>query len=96
MAPKKEPSRRFLISTRSFLRHGKRRASRTNSSTKGHLLITYGQPLIGTENKNKRPPRTRPFCSLGAIAAAASPLFRQPRRPHSENHPVYQDLAIHG
>jgi hypothetical protein len=90
MAPKKEPSRRFLISTRSFLRHGKRRASRTNSSTKGHLLITYGQPLIGTENKNKRPPRTRPFCSLGAIAAAASPLFRQPRRPHSENHPVYQ------
>jgi hypothetical protein len=82
--PKRNPLGRFLISMRSFLRRGKRRASRTNSSTKGHRLITYRQPLSGTGNKNERPPRTRPFCSRGTIAAA-SPLFRQPRRPHSEN-----------
>ena len=74
-----------LISMRSFLRHGKRRASRTNSRTKGLGLITYDQLLSGTGNKNKRPPRTRPFSAPGAIAAAASPLFRQPRRTiHSD------------
>src|ERR1700730_15442433 len=75
---KKNHLGRFLISMRSFLRHGKRRASRTNSRTEGLLLLTYGQPLSGTGNKNKRLPRTRPFCSPGAIAVAASPLFRQP------------------
>jgi hypothetical protein len=76
---KKNHQERVLISIRSLLRHGKRRASQTNSRTKGLRLITYGQPLSGTRNKNKRPPRTRPYCSPGAIAAAASPLFRQPR-----------------
>jgi len=90
MAPQKQPSRplgRFLISMRSFLRPGKRRASRTNSSTKGHRLITYGQRLSGTGNKNERPPRTRPFRSPGAIAfrrlASISPAppatFRESR-----------------
>src|SRR5260370_40008705 len=96
---KKNHLGRFLISMRSFLRHGKRRASRTNSSTKGHRLITYGQPLSGTGNKNERPPRTRPFCSRGAIAAA-SPLFRQPRRPHPEksgglNGSMQHSLAVY-
>ena len=86
---KKNHLGRLLTSMRSFLRHGKRRASRANSSTKGHRLLTYGQPPSGIGNKNERPPRTRPFCSPGAIAAAASPLFRQPRRPHSDN-PVHR------
>ena len=82
---KKDHLGRFLISMRSFLRHGKRRASRTNSRTKGLGLIMYDQLLSGTENKNKRPPKTRPFSAPGAIAAAASPLFRQPRRTiHSD------------
>ena len=47
---------KLLISTQSFLRHGKRRDSRTSLSTKEHRLITYGQPLIGIGNKSKNPP----------------------------------------
>jgi hypothetical protein len=80
MAPKKGPSRKVLDKHAKFLAAWEAAGFPANSRTKGLGLITYGQLLSGTWNKNKRPPRTRPFSAPGAIAAAASPLFRQSRR----------------
>ena len=64
---KKNHPGRFSISMRSFLRHGKRRASRTNSRRKGLRLITYGQPLTGIGNKNRRSPGARSSARRGRL-----------------------------
>ena len=92
MAPKKEPSGKVLDKHAKFLAAWEAAGFPDKFEYEGTSFVNVRSTAEWYREQNKRPPRTRPFCSPAAIAAVARPLFRHPRRPHSDA-PVSGELA---